>query len=430
MASLTQNQTGQSNTQQTTRMSPEAQALFASRFGLGNDFLGAFPGGVQHFADTGAYSMTPETQGVRNGYMNWLGNYGPSIQKNPFDYTSGSGFNNSPLLNDLFKEYGNVIDQTQNQSTGLPREAVAGVSSPGVASAMAPDAAVAAAKGILSQIAGPGITSSLSSMGMGRSGAEAEAISKRGLEMSLPIAQQAEQEALQASISNANNATNSSVANAGLATNASSTNAGLAAQQANLRAQIIAALQGKKLDAGLQIGMAKPAYDLSLGSLIPGLAKSGVEMGQLPNTLLQGKQSQDSQMLLALLGLPQASGGTTTSSTATSQNTSQDSSMGFGGILSQAAILTALLGPQVVQQALKGGVDGFKKLWAQTFGSDGNSIPGGGAFGDNVNPGFSPDDTAGIGPDPFVDPFGGADPGIDPGIDFNPATDFTGWDFL
>jgi len=377
-------------------MSPEAQALFNSRFGLGNDFVNAFPGGIKYFADTGAYSMTPETSGVRTGVLNWLGDYGNSIQKNPFVYSTDTGFSNSPILNDLFKDYGNVIDQTRT-SMGPAPTVQAGQSSPGVASAMSPDAAQAAARGILRDIAGPGITSALSSMGMGRSGAEAEAISKRGLEMSLPIAQQAEQEALAASIANANNATSSSISNAGLQTSANSTSAQLAARQQEVIAQIVAALQGKKLDAGLQLGMAKPAYDLSLGQLMPTLAKLGIDAGQLPNTLLQQKQGTDSQMLLSLLGLPNPTGGTTTGVQNTNSETSQDSSVGIGGILSQAAILTAILGPKTVQDALKGGYGVFKELWDKTIGSD----PATGL------PNF------GLGPDAGTAPF-------DPGIDINP----------
>lgn len=287
MASLTQtqigtqatNQTGTTAGQQSVRMSPEAQALFASRFGLGNDFLGGFPGGIKHFTDTGAYEMTPETAGARTGILNWLGDYGQKITKNPFDYTHGTGFDNSPLLNDLFKEYADVIDQTQKGDGSPALSVTAGHSTPGMASTMSPEAAIAAAKGILSQIAGPGITSAASSMGMGRSGAELEAISKRGLEMSLPIASQTQAENLAASQTNANNATQSSVANAGFTTNANTATAQLQQRANEIKQQIVAALQGRKLDAGLQLGMARPAYDLSVGSMMPNLAKLAIDTG-------------------------------------------------------------------------------------------------------------------------------------------------------
>jgi hypothetical protein len=183
-------------------------------------------------------------------------------------------------------------------------------------------------------------------------------------------------------------------------------------------------LQGKKLDAGLQLGMAGPAYNLSLGDLMPKLGKFAMDVGQYPNTLKQQKQGQDAQLLAMLLGLPNPTGSetdststsnvnnTTNSSSTTNQNqtTKQDNSMGLGGILSQAAILTALLGPQAVQGALAQGVGAFKKLWENTFGANMGNDP--------TNTGGA-DPGIGFDPDPGVD-----DPGVpnffgDPNDTFN-----------
>ena len=194
--------------------------------------------------------------------QDYIGRTTPGMETNP--YASGAeGFSN-PMLSGLFDTYDTRLDQFSNVDMGdfdaardrfsqapevsfepdrfsygnavtgegikMDLSLLGGGASGGTAYGSEVDdideaATVRRAQTLFQDVTGPGVTAAASSAGMGRGGAEIEALAAEGKRLALPISQQVLKHASDAALMEADLATKASIATAGYATQASVANA-------------------------------------------------------------------------------------------------------------------------------------------------------------------------------------------------------------
>jgi len=361
-----QTQSGTSFQSGTQNMTPEQRAWMARRNQLLDSYLGPLGGDAGYFSSTNPFALTPEAETMRQGIMGYLPGAAASLGRNPYEFGAG-GFTNNPLLNQLGSFYSSALDRTGTAST-VPTIDLSGTSvTPGHTSfiptatnyapadlsayatnwrASDPAAAEQAATDIMTRIVTPGLVGQMATKGMGRSGAEEEAITQAGTQMALPIAQQTQSEifnrqqqiylqnvaaSLQAQQLTAKSQSEYNqiqaqldAVNAEMATRASQTGAGISGQAAIEQARLGAAAQenaatryanmvGAGLNLGSHLADQAAAWQMGAPAAIMNLAGQGMGIAQLPNTLGQAGLQNRQQMLLGLLGqTPMPPGGTST----------------------------------------------------------------------------------------------------------------------
>jgi hypothetical protein len=302
--------------------------------------------GLQYFAQTPMYQISPYTQGLLGDYIDYTQQAIPGIQQNPYALNAeGTAFQNPVLQSTagMFQDaYGYVRNpQFAYQGADIGVQGVDGSgmfdpaqgSTPGFVS---PEAAIAAAKDYFNTISMPGLSAAAASMGAGRSGAELQLGEEAGTKLSLPISQLQMQLEQSARNEGAKNLTAADIANAQASAELGKA-WGVNATQANIAAAQIAAQQNLQYNSllntalqnsqGLTAQMAPQIanwagnivnagalYNLTAPEVISSLAQSGITASQMPEQYFAQNLANQQNMLLSLMGLnPMPGGGSQTS---------------------------------------------------------------------------------------------------------------------